>query len=86
MNKYVEQLSANTTKSLNDILIMALPDQATLARISAIQYGHKGKTVYSYEGVAFLEVWPAEIEYVQEGNAYTMRVTHKYRIIKGDTT
>lgn len=84
MNKYTEQIAKNVTSGLSEIILMALPDNGTMQKISSIQHGHNGKIVYSYDGVDFLEVWPPEVEYTREGNSYILRATQKYRIIKGD--
>lgn len=81
-SEYVELLAQKQVKATEDLILMAMPDKATLSSITAMQYGHGGKTVYCYDGVPFLEIWPPTFESVHEDNAYKIKATQEYRIIK----
>ena len=81
-NKYAEMLASKQVQAQNDLILLALPDAAILSRVTAIQHGHGGMMVYSYEGKPFLEIYPPEFETVVEGTSYKIRATQNYRIIK----
>lgn len=81
-NKYAGMLASKVNAGVSDLILLAMPDKAVMARVIAIQHGHGGKMVYSYDGVPFLEVWPPEIESVREDNTYKIKATQNYRILK----
>lgn len=81
-NKYTEILIKRQHKAEGDLILMAMPDEATLNGVSSIQHGHGGKTVYSFGGKPFLEIYPPQFETVREEDAIKLRLTQNYRVIK----
>lgn len=81
-NKYTEMLAGKQRKAQDRLILLALPEHAILSRVTAIQYGHGGPTVYSFDGKPFLETYPPELETVREENAWVIKATQQYRIIK----
>lgn len=84
-NKYAAMLAQKQAKATEDLILLAMPDGATPARITAAQYGHGGRMVYSYDGKPFLEIWPPTFESVYEDNAYKIKANQQYRILKNAT-
>lgn len=81
-NKYADMLAQKTVTAQNDLILLALPDQAKLSRVAACQHGCGGPMIYSYDEKPFLEVYAPEFETVFENNAYKIKATQSYRILK----
>lgn len=84
-NKYTSMLAEKQIKAQSDLIMMSMPDNAVLQKITAIQHGHSGPTVYSYENVPFLEIWPPSFETVLEDGSYKIKATQNYRVIKQES-
>lgn len=82
MNKYAELLAEQQMYAQTQLIKCALPCDATMSSVRAIQHGQGGKTVYEHKGKPFLEIWPPEMETVFEDNSYKIRANQKYRVIK----
>ncbi len=82
MNKYTEMLVEKQREAQDKLILLTLPEYALLSRVTAIQSGHGGSTVYSFDGKPFLEIHPPTFETIREDNSWKLKATQSYRIIK----